>query len=110
MRFNSGKPEESNLVEIRWVSKNAVVRFESGALGYVLLQQPSKGQTFAHVEGQGTVSVALDTLVDVVAEPDDLAFAYVKRPAMRPMVQQALAQARLEAAQAMDALFDRKRH
>lgn len=42
MRFNHGEPAENNSVEIRQVSKNTVVRFESGPLGYVVLQQPSK--------------------------------------------------------------------
>jgi hypothetical protein len=95
-------------VSIRQAARNAVVRFAGGQLGYVVAQRPSKHQTYVYVAGQGALIVSEDTRVQVVVTPDDLAYAYVERPAMRTLVQHALAQARLQLAQSMDNLLSPK--
>src|SRR5262249_10358349 len=43
-------------------------------------------ETLVHTESSGTVCVPHGTLVWVVVAPDDLALVYVRRPAMRTMV------------------------
>ena len=81
------KPE----LPIERVALHAVVRLPSGALGAVLLRLRARRETVVHMESGMTVRLPRGTLVWVVVTPNDLALVYVQRPAMRAVVDQALA-------------------
>jgi hypothetical protein len=80
----------------------------SGALGAVLLRLRARRETVVHMESGMTVCVPRGTPVRVVVTPDDLALVYVRRPAMRAVVDQALATARQEPARVLDKLLARR--
>jgi hypothetical protein len=89
---------------IEAVEKHAIVQFDNGMLGYVIERSPAKGVIYVQTENGG-VRVPLGTTVEVLVTPDDLAAAYLRRPALRPVVDGAIKEMRREAFRVLDDIF-----
>ncbi len=86
---------------IETAERNAIVQFDNGVLGYVIERSPAKGVIYVETENGG-VRVPLGTTVKVLVTPDDLAAAYLRRPALRPMVDGAIKEMQREALRVID--------
>jgi hypothetical protein len=91
---------------IEQVRLNSVVRLPDGRIAQIVAQRKKERRTYIYVEAYENAWLPFETDVEVVATPADLALAYVLRPAMRPMVHGAVAEARRRGAQALSDLLD----
>ena len=96
--------ETGSLIEN--VKPDSVVRLPNGHIAQVVAHRKRDGRTYMYTEASENVWLLFGTMVAVIATPADLALAYVLRPAMRPMVHGALAQAWRRGAQALSDLLD----